>query len=59
MKKTHEEREDKEQETDVQSFSAHTGNEYVKTLRDGDVPDANAVRARLSWDSDEVGESDI
>ncbi|CAG9531023.1 unnamed protein product [Cercopithifilaria johnstoni] len=61
---TCEEWESREQEIDVKPFSrleesAHRRNEYVKISRSADISDENAVRVRSSWNSDEVGESDI
>ncbi|EFO26991.2 hypothetical protein LOAG_01487 [Loa loa] len=54
----------KEQESDMKPFSgleksAQRKSEYVKAQQGGDVQDANVVRARSSWSSDEIGESDI
>ncbi|VDN90681.1 unnamed protein product [Brugia pahangi] len=64
MEETPDEWQNKEQETNVKPFyelekCAYRRNEYIKAQRASDVSDGNVVRTRSSWDSDEVGESDI
>ncbi|KAK6108921.1 Ubiquitin-conjugating enzyme family protein [Brugia pahangi] len=64
MEETPDEWQNKEQETNVKPFyelekCAYRRNEYIKAQRASDISDGNVVRTRSSWDSDEVGESDI
>uniref|UniRef100_A0A915PXX3 UBC core domain-containing protein n=1 Tax=Setaria digitata TaxID=48799 RepID=A0A915PXX3_9BILA len=62
VEKVHGEWGNEGQETDMNAFSkpensARSGSEYVKAHQDDNVP--SIFQPRSSWDSDEIGESDI